>query len=124
MRNFLPTSPALAPRQAVCMPTPTAISSGSMGMRNAVSKYGGPTEILPASSASSTSGYTVPRKTSPAAMHSRMLLTRRKLSRENGLKPTGPVQGRCAPRVEPKGCANDDGKKGQDEQSAGRIGGK
>ena len=43
-------------RQAVCIPIPINSTSGIIGIANAISKYGGPTEILPSPRASSTSG--------------------------------------------------------------------
>ena len=69
------------------MPTPTANSSGNIGIMNTASKYGGPTEILPLSMASRINGYSVPSRISPAAMHRSRLFTTRKVSRENALKP-------------------------------------
>ena len=55
-----------------------------MSGTNTASKYGGPTEILPAPSASITSGYRVPRNTVPAAAASRTLFARSRLSRDTG----------------------------------------
>ena len=42
--------------QLECMPIPSSSSNGTMGIRKATPKYGGPTEILPSPSASRNSG--------------------------------------------------------------------
>ena len=47
----------------------TAGRSGSIGIRNIGLKYGGPTEILPSSSASRNSGYSVPTRISAGRDH-------------------------------------------------------
>jgi len=58
-------------------------TSGAMMGTNTVSKYGGPTEILPMPSASSSSGYSVPSSTAPMAAASITLLDNSSDSREN-----------------------------------------
>ena len=56
-------------------------------MANAMLNQGAPTEILPALSTSTTSGASVPAKTSNAAITSSTLFNSRKVSRDSGLKP-------------------------------------
>ncbi len=74
-------------RQAVCMPTPSSSTSGSMGIKKTTLKYGGPTEILPMPRASRNNGYRVPNSTPPAAATSRMLLSSSSASRDRSLNP-------------------------------------
>ena len=69
------------------MPTPTSASSGSVGTRNTMLKYGGPTEILPRLNASMTSGHSVPIRISAAAATSSALFSSRKDSRDTSSKP-------------------------------------
>src|SRR2546423_9093242 len=63
-------------------PTPMRKSAGAMSGTNTASKYGGPTQILPAPTASSTSGEIVPRETLPAAAASKRLFDHKKPSLE------------------------------------------
>ena len=74
-------------RHAVFMPRPTSNKSGSIGIRNANTNNGGPTEILPMPNTSYTSGASVPMKTSAAAMTSSTLFSSKNVSRDNGRKP-------------------------------------
>ena len=69
------------------MPRPMMKTSGIVGTRNAVLKYGGPTEILPRPSASMNNGYSVPNSTSIADTTRSMLFSRRNVSRDSGEKP-------------------------------------
>src|SRR2546427_7817765 len=67
-------------------PTPIRNSAGAISGTNTASKYGGPTEILPAPSASSTSGESVPSITETAATASSTLLASSADSREASSK--------------------------------------
>ena len=89
-----PRAPAaLARFQRASGPTPIRNSAGAISGTNTVSKYGGPTEILPAPSASSASGYSVPRNTVPAAAASSTLFASSRLSRDTGSKsPPRPMR--------------------------------
>ena len=59
-------------------------SAGAISGANTVSKYGGPTEILPPLRASSASGYSVPSITAPAAAASSTLFASSSDSRDRG----------------------------------------
>src|SRR5437868_14148470 len=74
--------------QLACMPGASRNTKGSMGIRNATEKYGGPTEILPRFSASRNTGYKVPSRMRPVAATSSTLFMSRKDSRDTGAKPT------------------------------------
>src|ERR1700749_4877474 len=67
---------------------PSAISSttGTISGRKTVSKYGGPTEILPMPSASSSSGDSVPRSTEAHTTTNSMLLPSSMDSRDTSAK--------------------------------------
>ncbi len=81
------TGPSRLRFQTECMPTAISKTSGIIGIRKALPKYGGPTEILPSSMASITSGYSVPSRISPVAATSSALLNSRNASREASSKP-------------------------------------
>ena len=65
---------------------PIRNTSGAISGTNTVSKYGGPTEILPRLSASRISGYSVPSSTAPHATTSSTLLASSIDSRETRAK--------------------------------------
>src|SRR5690606_22484625 len=79
-------------------PKATVSSSGTINGTNTALKYGGPTEILPSSSTSRNSGYSVPSSTAPAATVSSTLFSNRKDSRDHTWKPppTGSFGARTA----------------------------
>ena len=80
-------SGTLASRQRANGPTPIRNTAGAISGTNTASKYGGPTEILPSDSASSSSGYSVPSITEAAATASSTLLASSIDSRETAEKP-------------------------------------
>ena len=59
---------------------------GTISGRNTASKYGGPTEILPMPSASSSSGYIVPSSTEAQTTTNSMLLPSSIDSRDTSAK--------------------------------------
>ena len=63
-------------------PMPIRKIAGAIKGMKTVSKYGGPTEILPRPKASSASGYSVPSNTAAAATTSSTLLASSAVSRE------------------------------------------
>ena len=73
-------------RQRASGPTPIKNTTGTMIGKNTLSKYGGPTEILPMPSASSTSGYSVPSSTVAIATTSITLLASSIDSRDSAEK--------------------------------------
>jgi len=88
------TSPTGAPFQRTKGPTARSSSTGTISGTNTVSKYGGPTEILPMPSASRNSGYMVPSSTVAAATKSRTLFTSSSDSRDTRLNlPPRPTLG-------------------------------
>src|SRR4026207_1864445 len=68
-------------------PIPIQKMAGVSRGRKTVSKYGGPTEILPRSNASKNKGYKVPRSTDPKAATSNTLFASSIPSREIMAKP-------------------------------------
>src|SRR5262249_40375357 len=81
-RSSTASSGRLARFQRASGPTPMRNSAGVISGTNTASKYGGPTEILPAPSASSASGDSVPRDTVPAPAASSPLLGKKRDSLE------------------------------------------
>ena len=77
----------LASFQRAIGPMPIRKSAGVISGTNTLSKYGGPTEILPRSSASRNNGYSVPSSTEPAATNKNTLLVSSIDSRDTNLKP-------------------------------------
>src|ERR1700710_450774 len=63
-------------------PMPIRNIAGVINGTNTASKYGAPTEIFPRPSTSSTSGYSVPRKTEAAATISKTLFDNSNASRD------------------------------------------
>src|SRR5258708_12040954 len=79
-------------------PIPMRKSAGAISGTNTVSKYGGPTEILPRPDASSASGYKVPSNTEPAAPANITLFPSSIDSRESRPNPPPqPIPGRRPP---------------------------
>src|SRR5262245_36815007 len=78
-RSSTASSGRLQRFQRASGPTPIRKSAGAISGANTASKYGGPTEILPAPIASMASGYIVPRNTVPVAAARSTLLASRKL---------------------------------------------
>ncbi len=73
---------------------PIKNNAGAINGAKTVSKYGGPTEILPRPSASKNNGYSVPSNTEKAATASNTLFASKKLSREITLNlPPRPTVG-------------------------------
>src|SRR5690606_25796490 len=70
--------------QRVTGPNGSSSTSGAISRVNSNAKYGGPTEILPSSSASASSGYNVPSSTIAQAVVSSRLLANSNVSRETG----------------------------------------
>ena len=88
-RKARTTSAMRVSRQRKRGATPSSSSTGTIKGTKTALKYGGPTETLPRSNASSTSGYRVPSKTVASATSSSTLPVRMAVSRDTGWKSPG-----------------------------------
>ena len=77
-------------------PIPINNNNGSIKGTNTALKYGGPTEILPALSASKNNGYRVPTRIVIIATSNKTLLSNKAVSREN--KSNWPIDFICGAR--------------------------
>src|SRR5205807_10000072 len=85
-RSSTASSGRLVRFQRASGPTPIRKRAGAISGTNTASKYGGPTEILPTPSASSTSGQSVPSITEKAAAAGSALVASSGDSRESSPK--------------------------------------
>ena len=99
-------------------PTPIRNTSGAISGTNTVSKYGGPTEILPMPSASSNSGYSVPSSTAAIGDEQQHVVGQQQRFARHQREARAQADLRRAPGKQQQRAADHHRQEAEDEQAA------